>query len=75
MGEEGLCWKCKERFEAKGKPLMDAWGVDPWVHCHHEPKERKICWCEASRNLQSKYIIVENCKVELNFCPECGRKL
>ena len=69
---EGLCWKCKEALmkidiSLRGSEL----DVRPYLHCHHEPKEKpaeRCWWCQepGERKVTGG---------ELNFCPRCGRKL
>jgi hypothetical protein len=71
---EGLCWKCKEQFH-----LWVGSGA-PWVHCHHEPKEKPKCWCEYKHDLKQEKVILqwlpgENKAFDISFCPVCGRKL
>jgi hypothetical protein len=74
MSEEDLCWKCKE--EMKGFVIFQN------VHCHHEPEEKKKCWCmqPESKRVPTKIPIgVDFSNViewrDVKFCPECGRKL
>jgi len=76
-----LCWECRERW---GDHLTDKSNLDrllevdkPWLHCHHEPKEKAKCWCEGDRALLYAKSITTICgnAVEINFCPQCGKKL
>ncbi len=75
-----LCWKCREY------PYGETTSVDrdsPWVHCHHEPKEKAKCFCEYERVTRTDMVsaqekvgdkIVEHFR-RVNFCPQCGRCL
>lgn len=70
---EGLCWECKQA-------ILDKWGDKafflPWQHCHHEPKEKPKCWCENRYMHSGMYVKINDDQVsQMNFCPECGRKL
>lgn len=70
---EGLCWKCEEaatRYYSFG-------GIPCFTHCHHdEPKEKPKCWCERHGFPSSrKYMKLGEEAIEINFCPECGKKL
>ena len=66
MSYTELCLKCRESFtERRLYP-------QPNDHCHHEEKEK--CWCEYDRP-RKKLKSFEDGEVDLNFCPECGRKL
>ncbi len=67
MAESELCWECKEK--ARGYVRLN-----PWVHCHHEPKEKSKCWCMRNSG-PGKHSIIGDETVKVIFCPECGRML
>ena len=63
---DGLCWKCREYWN-KHAPQS---GI-PWLHCHHEPKNKRECWCESPTDTR----LSADESLSINFCPECGKKL
>jgi len=73
MGEEqGLCWMCIEYWESEYRALPRV--IPPYVHCHHEPKEKPKCWCEEGMIGRERWVSLGRA-VKVDFCPECGRKL
>ncbi len=71
MGEEGLCFECRELLNRRGH------GIDPWVHCHHdEPKEKEKCDVCMDGEFPPLYRSrIGGEAITSKFCPECGRKL
>ena len=68
---EGLCWKCREFLEGAG---FDVSKIIPSMFCHHEPEERKPCWCHGILTPQ-EFMVGSSWRVMFRFCPKCGRKL
>ncbi len=66
---EGLCWKCREDLENHRPILID------FLHCHHEPKEKQVCWCELEDRVRYRDLAIGIHRVPLIFCPECGKQL
>lgn len=69
MAESELCWECRDWM--KNSHLLK----DPYLHCHHDPKEKPKCWCERHSHFLGDYTLHENEKLILIFCPQCGKKL
>ena len=80
MSEE-LCWKCKEALADLDISLRGSMlDVRPYLHCHHEPKEKPECWCESGHTIDSMgngiaKTSIHGELIERNFCIRCGRKL
>jgi len=74
MISSGLCWECREywnKFEIKSMDLKFA----PYIHCHHESREKVKCWCEGITWKPSKEhpFVLDGAFVK--FCLECGKRL
>lgn len=71
MSENELCWECKEATDRKGYVRLN-----PWVHCHHEPKEKSKCeQCQDGVFAPLYRPVRMNADIKASkFCPECGRK-
>lgn len=73
--ENELCWRCKEYINRTILP-SDV-GLGPFLHCHHEPKEKpKRCWCDDNYAIlveidsgEAKHYLTAT------FCPQCGREM
>lgn len=65
MSKEDLCWECRQ-------DLM-YYDVKKSYHCHHEPKEKKRCWCE--RGASRAKLWDGRDYVMTDYCPQCGKKL
>ncbi len=72
-----LCWECQKEMDLQGYVRPH-----PWVHCHHEPKEKPKCWCEydLEKKLQLNYAEPYypsriGVAYKPTYCPDCGRKL
>ena len=79
-----LCWKCKRELEEYYGCNIEKidYPLARNAHCHHEPKEKKECWCQTPKNNRSQATrVFEDSEGRYkwfpvsNFCPECGRKL
>lgn len=72
-----LCWKCREDFDRRCHDYgLDGYFANHFLHCHHEPKEKKKCWCEGDMGLvQIKVDQRESVWHRATYCPECGKKL
>lgn len=69
--------------------MSDFLSDQSWVHCHHdepekpgyvwkssEEKPKEKCWCrKVNTIIRGQWASIYNILVEINFCPECGRKL
>jgi hypothetical protein len=72
--ENKLCYKCMEKWEGYWEPGMRRSDYSPWLHCHHEPKERPKCWCEDNSTMKIERYRGFNWEpFKVNFCPQCGK--
>lgn len=64
---QDLCWKCKEYYRGY-------FPLNPDVHCHHQPRYKRRCWCDKIENKKDESVI-DAVPVRVLFCPECGKSL
>lgn len=81
MSKKELCFQCLEDMTDSEKQVLE--NTDPiWWHCHHEPKEKPVCWCHITGVttgtkdfMQWWKSLYPHHKFDIKFCPKCGRKL
>jgi hypothetical protein len=71
---EGLCYKCLDTLNALNNDISS---LRNWMRghltCHHEPKEKPLCWCR--QGLDRSFVDSGYQFVKIYYCPQCGRPL
>ena len=84
MNEEAICWKrseiralIDEEIRSFLHPKPDDFLKREPYHLDDEAKENPKCWCQRviSSAWRGWFDDIHGIPAQLNFCPQCGRKL